>query len=254
MTFTCASPFPAARGLAALPTRLFTNETPRSLPDISQERRCCGNQPKGETRVALGKKARFASSGRFLRARRRGRPRQTDGTQQRGGRARPPGSRASPVRNVCSNCNRAQSPGGGTRFCASSANGRAEARPSRSLRTSPERCLRARRSPCRRRSDGPGTQLRSWRGPGEKQAEKSGFFLFSKDRAQQAAGEGRGRENQAKGETRVAVGKRARTEDSEEDSKRSLRLGPASIVNQTGRPSARAAQTARMAVRVPGRK
>ena len=34
MTFACMSRFPAARGLAALP-RLRTNETTRSLPDIS---------------------------------------------------------------------------------------------------------------------------------------------------------------------------------------------------------------------------
>ncbi len=35
MTSTCTSLFPAARGLAALPTRLCTNETTSSLPGIS---------------------------------------------------------------------------------------------------------------------------------------------------------------------------------------------------------------------------
>ena len=35
MTFTCMSRFPAARGLAALPTRLCTNETTSSFPGIS---------------------------------------------------------------------------------------------------------------------------------------------------------------------------------------------------------------------------
>ena len=35
MTFTCMSRFPAARGLAALPTRLCTNESTSSFPGIS---------------------------------------------------------------------------------------------------------------------------------------------------------------------------------------------------------------------------